>query len=754
MKLWELEKKFDINGFKDPDNRYYPIYSWVWNDKMDKELVKAQLDEMYDRNVRQVYVIPLPKEFRPYTMVTDLQPEYLSDEYFELFKFAVDYASEKGILFGLYDEAGWPSGNANFTVMAHNDDYKLCAVYEGEVRTFPTVADNSNREGTELFIELTHDKYRDHLGESFDKIAPYIFTDEPDIRNLPYTKSIIKAYKEKYGKELELDKILKMDDVDFKIKYRDLAGEVFRDNYFKPIKKWCEDNGIYSAGHLNGEDETIFATKIYGYHQPMRLLRQLHIPGVDVIWRQIYKDHKKVFFPRLASSAAEQVGTGLSISESMSVFGSPTYEDMRYVTGFQYVRGINIMNYMLIMANEDGYYAIRQRPSMNAKIPGGEQLKDFNKYVSRLSYVLSVGDADTKCALYMPMRDLWAEDEDTESAAKSYDDMGYAIEDHHGQFDIVDDDLILECDDEKLRNGMLSMGKANYSVLYIPADKYMTDKVKSRLDIFKAGGGEIIRSENMKFYPVADVQGDNGNLRVHKRVADEDELYLFFNESTETVKAKINLGENVYYIDAESGNVYTVEDEEKFESGEMKVFVKTRTNLSAKKRVSAVREIAELTEFKMKKNYSFIVDKSGVNRVASDDEAQCVKLGDWKEYNGEYFSGECEYTTHFKKPENVEKCVLSLGTVNYSCRVLVNGKEIGAALMPPYDFIIDCNDLEDDNELVIIVANTAANAFVGFEPPAEWETKHIGPYHERCTEFERTLMDSGLYGPVKLYEGK
>ena len=53
---------------------------------------------------------------------------------------------------------------------------------------------------------------------------------------------------------------------------------------------------------------------------------------------------------------------------------------------------------------------------------------------------------------------------------------------------------------------------------------------------------------------------------------------------------------------------------------------------------------------------------------------------------------------------------------------------------------------------MVNVTNTAANAFVNFESPQEWESKHIGPYHEKAFEQEKKIVGGGLIGPVKMYK--
>ncbi len=39
---------FDAERFSKPDNCFYPVFSWIWNDVLDKETVRRQIDEMYE----------------------------------------------------------------------------------------------------------------------------------------------------------------------------------------------------------------------------------------------------------------------------------------------------------------------------------------------------------------------------------------------------------------------------------------------------------------------------------------------------------------------------------------------------------------------------------------------------------------------------------------------------------------------------------------------------------------------------------
>ena len=87
-----------------------PYYFWYLNTKMEPAVLKEQLREMRRQNVTHVCPHPWPPEFRPEKMPSDMEPEYLSDQYFERFKIIFNECEKLGITCCLYDEGGWPSG--------------------------------------------------------------------------------------------------------------------------------------------------------------------------------------------------------------------------------------------------------------------------------------------------------------------------------------------------------------------------------------------------------------------------------------------------------------------------------------------------------------------------------------------------------------------------------------------------------------------------------------------------------------------
>ena len=101
------------------------------------------------------------------------------------------------------------------------------------------------------------------------------------------------------------------------------------------------------------------------------------------------------------------------------------------------------------------------------------------------------------------------------------------------------------------------------------------------------------------------------------------------------------------------------------------------------------------------------------------------------------FSGSIRYTCRFDKAEGV--CGIDLGTVGQTSHLWCNGKDMGVRICPPYSYNLEGALNEGENELVIEVFNTLANAvrdsfsaFMGI--PA---SGLLGPIHWMKRETEK-----------------
>ena len=779
---------FDKNVFKSGFAKdFCPVYTWIWNSSIDRGLIETQLREMLDMGIRATYILPEPKEFRPTSMITEMKPEYLTDEFFELVRYAVLYADSIGISAWLYDEGGWPSGMACGHVVKALPDMRakvytedkitfkkgetldccLCAfdsdlnrleipykakkneeIFVYNIKTLDTMIPRMlNDKATDEFIRCTYDAYKKHMGDLFGTKLTAMFTDEP-LACYRYFIEDSTDFARTAGYNIEdylpalFDKNVGSDSDRFRIEYMDYCSRSFDRVYMQKLHAWCRKNGLALTGHVDGDDRIETYAKQMG--GALRHLRNMDIPGVDVILRQIFPGKKdNVFFPRIAASAANQTGKTRVLSESFAVYGDGvTYDEMRYVCNYQFVRGVNIINFMSVTSGRDKFLSGQCRPHFVPPVFDSAMLKKFNEYVSRMMYVCSLGKTECSAALYMPMRDLWA---GNAAAAEGYYSIGYALEKHGVYFDVVDDDFLEECD---IGGAALCSGFAEYRELYIPNVKYISEKAAEAIKKFIAAGGRVyVMNGGMSFdgAPAYDeskisgalVGGGSENLRVMKRTADNAAVYVLYNESTEREGFCVSFDETRkgFAANPENGKIFALGSKEyrfELEGGAAAVVIFTDEELSREKlappKLTPVMEVLS-PKGEMVTGLSV---KNGV--ICADDSGAPVCM---------------KYSVEFES-QGGKDIVIELDNPRYSAELVLNGEAAAQLIMPPFSCRIDSAKLKKNNVLDIYVKSVGGRAFVHSDI-SDLDEKRIGTYHEMTLPFERETDDIGLDG-IKVYE--
>ena len=77
MQLPEMTR-FDVEALGAPDAIHWPGYFCLWNDVLERETLFRQLRDMDSVGAKNIWILPVPADFRPNSMKTNLQPEYLS----------------------------------------------------------------------------------------------------------------------------------------------------------------------------------------------------------------------------------------------------------------------------------------------------------------------------------------------------------------------------------------------------------------------------------------------------------------------------------------------------------------------------------------------------------------------------------------------------------------------------------------------------------------------------------------------------
>ena len=605
--------KFDIKNFIFPDVSHSPVYVWVWNDICSYKVIDEQLDEMHNLGIRAFYILPEPKNFRPNSMPTNLTPDYLSPEFFELCAYAINKGKELGMLCWIYDEGGWPSGGACGKVLEDHPEYareelkkykRSFSAGDIYIKSTPDVlvafvqnneiieegyiftADNSvteyvtekliggnadypdllNKAATEYFIEITHEKYASSMNKSLGESVTAVFTDEPKAPSKAFSKELIHKYESLYGESvlpylpLIAEKTEPTDkNVHILHRWYDLCSKMFCDNFLLPCKNWANEHGLAFTGHMDKDHDPLGCVRGGGNFNLMRALRCFDIPGVDVIHRQIYPENRLTdrnemngcngFFPRYASSAATQNGTKLAMSEVFGVAGAAVTYDI-----MRYTVGYQVVRGINIF-NLFNFPLGRKDVYLAQELPVFTENQPYYRYLNQFNRYTERLCYISSLGERICETGLYYPVCDfqgrlnADAAAKAFDTLGRTLEDLTVDFDIVDDDVIQKSNGAE--SGYISIGNAVYRNIIIPEGVFVPQETRKVLNRFIKGGGRVLSSLS-QLTPVIQVEGSG--LRAMHRRAENGELFLLFRECGDNGEYIVHLPSSEgYLLDLMSG---------------------------------------------------------------------------------------------------------------------------------------------------------------------------------------------------------
>jgi hypothetical protein len=298
---------------------------------------------------------------------------------------------------------------------------------------------------TQRFLEVTHQQYRDRLGEELFAYVEAFFTDEPSLNAInigqipeevrknvriddplapdlkplpmvPWCDDLPECYKEKYGEDLlSLRKSLFEGDseTDKQVRQRfwSLIGELNCDRFYGRIQQWCADNGSSvptlespglplrsaSSGHTLHEEPTHAHVPLDG--NKMNVLMRMDVPGLDMLASNpkhaAWGAWRAAAFPASAAfwTGRRLVMTEVSdFSEKMGGSGPADLETMCAAAAWQAAMGVTEFTL---------YYGIKDRDE--------ETHKQYCEYVGRLNAILRDAKPVYDVVLYYPITELQAE---------------------------------------------------------------------------------------------------------------------------------------------------------------------------------------------------------------------------------------------------------------------------------------------------------------------------------------------------------
>ncbi|MGN1346190.1 MAG: hypothetical protein ACI4V1_05360 [Eubacteriales bacterium] len=362
--------------WKNPGSTFTPLPFWFWNDRIEKDELVRQIDDFHKKGVDGFVLHPR----------MGMEPEYLSDAYFELVETCLEAAERRRMMVVLYDEGMYPSGSAHGMVAAEDRRFAaraLTAVPTGEtdedaeilyrawfrlnegkledvrldrpkedgyisydfVLTYtggtirglqpdeddgqpnaPAAADLLNPAAVERFTKLTHDAYYARFSRFFGKTVIGFFTDEPSVAGR--CADMKKKISWSYGM-LE----------DFFAcggDFTDLAALLFpaadkkiarhAERVYKKSLHQRLDNVYY---HTLSAWCTAHGVALMGHPAESGdcdTVRLFDVPGQDLVWRMVEEGNELTapdsVMAKVASDAARHMGAARNSNECFGVCGA------------------------------------------------------------------------------------------------------------------------------------------------------------------------------------------------------------------------------------------------------------------------------------------------------------------------------------------------------------------------------------------------------------------------------------------------
>jgi len=455
------EMKFEVlkKKLKDPPGSFRSAPLWVWNTKVTRNDIDRMLQELKEQGFGGAFVHPRP----------GLISDYLSHEWFDLYKYSLEIGKKLGLDIWIYDENSYPSGFAGGHVPAqmpesynqgqglnpekkeilpeNADEYFLCL--KKEDNSFIDIGSNldqyKNTKGeywlykktfygrtawyggysyvdllypgvTEKFIEVTMSGYEKHLGEKLGSEIKGIFTDEPNVSSpggMRWTPDLFDLFQKQWGYDLKnVLPLLGETEENWKQvrhNYMETLTQMFIDRWSKPWHDYCEERGMYWTGHYweHGWPDMSHG----GDNMAMYAWHQM--PAIDMLFNQFNDSHPQAQFGNIRSvkelsSVANQMGYVRTLSETYGGGGwDVTFEDLKRLGDWEYVLGVNFMNQHLSHMTITGARKYDYPPVFTSISPWWSNYKSQNDYFARLSMLLSQGEQRYDILVLEPTTTAW-----------------------------------------------------------------------------------------------------------------------------------------------------------------------------------------------------------------------------------------------------------------------------------------------------------------------------------------------------------
>lgn len=372
-------------------------------------------------------------------------------------------------------------------------------------------ADTLSKEAISKFIEITHETYKKHVGDEFDKTVPAIFTDEPQFNrketlgfptekracSLPWTPEFPKIFKKEYKDDI-ISRLPELfwDLPDGKAsvaryRYHDCICDTFTESFSALCGKWCDENKLPLTGHMM--DEPTLGTQTRAIGEAMRAYRYFGYPGIDMLCNNV-----ELTTAKQTQSAVHQFGKEAMLSELYGVTNWDfDFRGHKFQGDWQAALGVTIRVPHLSWVSMRGDAKRDYPASISYQSPWYKEYSYVEDHFARLNTALTRGTPHVSVGVIHPIESYWLHwgPEQTTHAKREQLDNNFRSFIQWMLFGQIDFDYISESLlPTQCRNAAnpMTVGKMKYDTIIVPGLETIRSSTLKRLADFQSKGGKLI----------------------------------------------------------------------------------------------------------------------------------------------------------------------------------------------------------------------------------------------------------------------
>jgi hypothetical protein len=674
-----------------------------------------------------------------------------------------------------------------------------------------SLIDYLDPEATRAFLSITHETYRQAIGDEFGKTVLGFFGDEPDfgwyVDGTPWTPKLLEEFEQRKGYDLTpyipmffTGGRLTDEAQRAKADYWDVWSGIFQNTFFGEQADWCARYNLDYLVHL--AHHATMSVTVRSEGDFFRDMRKVQVPGVDNLsqllpsrvhtpdgtWRVNNN------FPKLASSAAHLFGKPKVWSEE----GGEPGVDGKFQLDYQLVRGVTALQFRFPLrgAGPDAADAPTGPPPAVPPPAVPPQAPMLAWYTNRGAYLMAIGRPAAQVGLYHPTNSMWMGDEDADPATTK---LGWQLLEHQVDWDYFDEQSLSSVA-TIADGGFQNLSGQVYRAIVVPSSTVITRTGVERFKEFVKAGGKVIfvgktptlvvdktflnakDKPDLSFatwiepsgditprviaaLPKPDVILDSPWQRLtytHRTWRDAD-MYYFFNESTQEQSrtATVTGHGQAQVWDLATGEIHPMAAAAS--DGDAVRFPLVLGPYEAKVIVVGPLPDGAAAPEPSLVSGNTLAELGGEWTLDLNGKQVTTALKAWEELGAPSFAGPAMYRKQFTAPAMPagRRVFLEMADVHDYARVKLNGKELEGHAWPPYrwevtDVVkVGSNDLEVEVRAVTggrapAAAPAPVGAAGGRGGRGGRGQATPGTAGATATGGNATSTASGLLGPVRL----